>query len=165
MFGKKPAFLVIRMTFGLTLFGSFSAALVLHAAAAFETAPPKPDGPIPYLRKTKYPEPETELWGYADPSVRLVIPARFKAAKRFGPDGLAEVMGNGRWGMIDRQGKVAIPLEYNWAHPFQEGIARVSVSRARTRCPATARGSAPGPPEESLRCDRSKGPRGRGSPL
>jgi WG containing repeat len=158
-----------------------------------------PEELIPYQRKTKVREFETEVWGYADRSGRLVIPPQFDVARRFGPDGLAEVKRDDRWGMvdrqgrevipiryirtmpfsdglavvgddtgeaipgmwklgpnpgqrtaitdsaygfIDRQGKVAIPLEYDWVHPFQEGIARVSLSRASIRCPAVDLGRA-----------------------
>ena len=132
-----------------------------------------------------------EIWGYADPSGRLVIPAQYEKAKRFAPEGVAEVRRNKQWGLIDKQGrevvppqltyhvdigdgllggcvddgqpipglsilgpkpgqqtpvmgskcgffdyqgKVAIPFEYDWVHPFREGVAPVSVSRRSDRC-------------------------------
>jgi hypothetical protein len=174
---------------------------VLAAVLSSAAAPPQPSPPdlVPYERTVTDGWKETKLWGYSDPSGRLVIPARFEVAKRFAPDGLAEVKRDGRWGMIDRQGqeiipvrftsvtpfsdgltavgvdtgevvpglwqlgprpgqrtaiteraygfldrqgKVAIPLEYESVHPFQEGLAPVSVAGPSTRCPAVDMGRA-----------------------
>ena len=41
-------------------------------------------------------------------------------------DGLAKVKRDGKYGFIDKTGKVVIPLNYDWAWSFSEGLASVS---------------------------------------
>ncbi len=40
-------------------------------------------------------------------------------------DGLAVVNKDGKWGFIDKTGKVVIPLQYDYASNFSEGLALV----------------------------------------
>jgi WG repeat protein len=162
--------------------------------AATQGPPPAPVLPdlIPYMTHGQ----SGELWGYADPSGRLVIPAQFDEAEMFAPEGFAWVKRAKRWGLIDRQGKelvpaaisyhvdiadglaggcvetdkaipgitiygpmpgqrmpvfeskcgyfdrngkVAIPFQYDWIHPFSEGVAAVSVKGQSPRCTLDAR--------------------------
>ncbi|RAU95722.1 WG repeat-containing protein [Paenibacillus sp. YN15] len=42
--------------------------------------------------------------------------------------GLAAVSQNGRYGYIDRSGKVAVPFQYDMAYDFSEGLAKVEKS-------------------------------------
>ncbi|RLI97118.1 MAG: hypothetical protein DRO96_01495 [Candidatus Aenigmatarchaeota archaeon] len=42
---------------------------------------------------------------------------------------LARVEKNGKWGFIDKKGKVVIPLEYDDAGSFSEGLAWVKKNR------------------------------------
>jgi len=171
---------------GACLVSVVTVAVVAATARTQQPAPTLPDL-IPYQTKGTS---GSKLWGYADPSGRLVIPAQFEKAELFGPEGLAEIKRDGRWGMIDRQGneviparfsyqlpgelvgvcaktdevipgitvlgpkpgqqtpvmrskcgyldrqgKVAVPFEYDWIHPFREGVAPVAVDRTSARCP------------------------------
>ena len=173
------------------------AAFVLLAAlgTAVQSQGPGPALPdlIPFQ---KHSASGAEIWGYADPSGRLVIPAQYEEAEMFTPDGLAEVKRGRRWGFInkqgkevvppvlsyhlpmsdgraggcmdtdqqipgisiygpkpgqqtpvfeskcgyfDRDGKVAIPFQYDWIHPFREGVAPVSVKGASPLCALDSR--------------------------
>jgi len=40
-------------------------------------------------------------------------------------DGLAPVLADGKYGFIDTKGTLALPAEYDYAEPFQNGLARV----------------------------------------
>ena len=42
-------------------------------------------------------------------------------------EGLADVRLNGKWGFIDKSGKVVIPFKYDDALPFSEGFAVVEL--------------------------------------
>ena len=60
---------------------------------------------------TIVPYPNIQM-GYVDKADNIIIPAQFKDARPFG-DGLAAVSNqDGKWGMIDRTGKVIVPFEY-----------------------------------------------------
>lgn len=52
------------------------------------------------------------------------IPTKFDYADRFS-SGVAVVMIQGRWGMIDRTGKALVPLEFDGALRMQDGFAAV----------------------------------------
>ena len=82
--------------------------------------------------------------GYMDKTGKLVIPAMFVDAEDFS-EGLAavQVTGEMRWcpadeagsrygsaksyGYIDRNGKMVIPPQFEYAGPFREGVANVST--------------------------------------
>lgn len=65
-----------------------------------------------------------EMWGFADTSGVLAIPARYYNALSFS-EGLAPVLVTGKWGFIDHAGKLRIPAEYDQARSFSEGVAAV----------------------------------------
>lgn len=104
------------------------------------------------------------LWGMIDAQGREVIPLRYRRLFPFS-DGLAlaaldtgqpvpgvQELGPGPGqrtpvtrtvhGFLDRQGQVAIPFQYGWAHPFRDGVAPVSQSRPSPHCLATDGGRA-----------------------
>jgi hypothetical protein len=41
-------------------------------------------------------------------------------------EGLAAIVGDGKWGFIDNTGKLAVPLTYDYAFSFSEGMAAVN---------------------------------------
>jgi hypothetical protein len=77
-------------------------------------------------------------WGYADPSGRVVIDARFDAALPFA-GGIARVgvvdealpeigaSPNIKWGYIDERGGVLVELRYAVLRDFAEGLAAAAV--------------------------------------
>lgn len=68
------------------------------------------------------------LHGFVDTSGKLVIPARFAAARLFS-DGRAAVRVDGnKWGYIDRDGKVVIAPRFGEAELFHAGRAVVHTS-------------------------------------
>ncbi|MEM8885352.1 MAG: WG repeat-containing protein [Planctomycetota bacterium] len=73
------------------------------------------------------------VWGYRDPrSGRFVIPPRFRIARQF-RHGRAAVQVNGRFGFIDRKGKLVIPAQYDRCSDFgthgEPGLAMVVRQR------------------------------------
>ena len=84
------------------------------------------------------------VWGYADTSGRLVIPAQFESARRFDREGLAEIRKNGRWGMIDRQGKEVIAPRLTSQSVFSDGLAVACVDTGETIPGLTILGPKPG---------------------
>lgn len=81
---------------------------------------------------------EKGKWGYADQSGKVVIPARFDAARPF-TRGLAQVglvdeelpeigtRPNIKWGYIDERGRVLVELRYAVLREFSEGLAVAAV--------------------------------------
>lgn len=81
---------------------------------------------------------ENGRWGYADPSGKVVIPARFDAARPFAR-GVAQVglvdeelpeidaSPNIKWGLIDERGHVLVELRYAFLRDFSEGLAAAAV--------------------------------------
>ncbi len=64
-------------------------------------------------------------YGFVDSdNHELLIPFAYDWAFDFS-EGLALVKKNGKWGYIDKTGKVAIPFTYNGASNFREGLALV----------------------------------------
>lgn len=55
-----------------------------------------------------------------------VIPCKYDNVKDFS-EGLAAVCVDGKWGFIDKTGKVVIPCIYNNVNSFSEGLASVSI--------------------------------------
>lgn len=72
----------------------------------------------------------TGLYGFINEDEDVVIPFRYKKAKKFS-QGLAPVMIKDtlRWGFIDHAGKETIRFEYNDAFPFSEGLAAVKLNK------------------------------------
>lgn len=82
-------------------------------------------------------------WGYADQSGKVVIPARFDAARSFA-NGVAKVglvdeelpeidaSPNIKWGLIDERGRVLVELRYAVLRDFSEGLAAAAVLDAGT---------------------------------
>ncbi len=81
---------------------------------------------------------ENGRWGYADQSGKVVIAARFDAARPFAR-GLAQVglvdeelpeidaRPNIKWGLIDERGRVLVELRYASLRDFSEGLAAAAV--------------------------------------
>lgn len=81
---------------------------------------------------------ENGRWGYADRSGKVVIPARFDAARPFAR-GVAQVglvdeelpeidaSPNIKWGLIDERGRVLVELRYAFLRDFSEGLAAAAV--------------------------------------
>ena len=81
---------------------------------------------------------ENGRWGYADPSGRVVIAARFDAALPFA-NGIARVgvvdeelpeigaRPNIKWGYIDERGRVLVELRYAVLRDYSEGLAAAAV--------------------------------------
>jgi hypothetical protein len=44
-------------------------------------------------------------------------------------DGLASVIGEGKWGFIDKTGKMVIPTQFDQADSFYEGLAACTVRK------------------------------------
>ncbi|MDQ2856408.1 MAG: WG repeat-containing protein [Acidobacteriota bacterium] len=77
-------------------------------------------------------------WGYADPSGKLAIEARFDAGLPF-VEGLARVgivdeelpeidaRPNLLWGYVDEEGRVVVDLRYNALRAFSEGLAAGAI--------------------------------------
>jgi hypothetical protein len=84
---------------------------------------------------------ENGRWGYADRSGKVVIAARFDAARSFAR-GLAQVglvdeelpeieaRPNIKWGYIDERGGVVVELRYAELRDFSEGLAAAAVLNA-----------------------------------
>lgn len=64
-------------------------------------------------------------WGYIDHQGRMVIDAKFEAARPF-VGGVAAVRMNGVWGYIDVRGDWIIPPKYDHAEDFSSGRALVT---------------------------------------
>lgn len=73
-------------------------------------------------------------WGLVDLRGRVVSEARWGLGdfepKDF-PEGLQLVLADGKWGFIDETGEIALPLIYDWADSFENGLARVRIG---SRC-------------------------------
>ncbi len=65
-------------------------------------------------------------WGYKDNHGAVLIPARFKIANAFTPEGIAAVVDEKGWAYIDRKGDVVIrPFVFdNGPDYFREDVAR-----------------------------------------
>jgi len=74
---------------------------------------------------------ESGLWGFIDPTGKMVIPPQFSmvlaSLKGSFSEGLAAVQPkeNGLWGFIDPTGKMVIPPQFNDASYFSGGLAPV----------------------------------------
>lgn len=62
--------------------------------------------------------------GYIDKTGKLVIPAKYLAARPF-HDGLAAVLVGLKWGYIDTRGQIKIKPQFDDAHTFSDGLAAV----------------------------------------
>lgn len=60
-------------------------------------------------------------------SYTVVIPAKYYLAENFS-EGLAAVKINGKWGFIDKTGKMVIPATFSGAKDFSEGLAAVEIN-------------------------------------
>jgi hypothetical protein len=95
---------------------------------------------------------ENGRWGYADQGGKVVIPARFDAARPFAR-GMAQVglvdeelpeidaRPNIKWGYIDGRGRVLVELRYAVLRDFAEGLAAAAVLDAeKPERPSPGRG-------------------------
>ena len=78
--------------------------------------------------QTLYPfrNSETKLFGFKDAKDNIVIEAVYQKAASF-TDGLSCVKKNGKYGFINKQGTVVVPIKYYAAVPFSGGMAEVST--------------------------------------
>jgi hypothetical protein len=58
-------------------------------------------------------------------SIATIFPTNYDLPKQ---SGLFLVKNHGKFGFVDRGGKVVVPLEFEDAHPFAEGLARSSCA-------------------------------------
>lgn len=85
-------------------------------------------------------------WGFINEKGEVIIPIAYSLAHSFseglaavnlgyetgdgvlGGDGYSStiILNNGKWGFINKNNEVVIPLIYNWVSPFSEGLAYVS---------------------------------------
>jgi hypothetical protein len=63
---------------------------------------------------------------YEKPS-DLINAEAFTANSRLDPDAPMLIFENKKWSYIDRDGKIAIPLQFDYAEPFVEGLALVRI--------------------------------------
>src|SRR5262249_43294852 len=92
---------------------------IAGSAVATSQAPvPAPFDPIPYQKDSGSGK---KLWGYADATGRLIIPAQFDLARRFGSEGLAVIKRGPRWGMINRDGREVIPAKFTYQVDAHDG--------------------------------------------
>lgn len=66
-------------------------------------------------------------WGWCNEKGVTVITPQFEDSRAFGKSDLAPVKIRGKWGYIDRNGKVAIKRQFTEAYPFIDGRAAVKV--------------------------------------
>lgn len=77
------------------------------------------------------------LWGYATPEKALVVKPEYEEANLF-YEGYAVVKKGGKYGYIDKQGKVVIPFKYFSAKPFRVGFYGSDTKpNAKEKAPAT----------------------------
>ena len=62
-----------------------------------------------------------DLWGYASPDKTIIIKPEYEEANIFS-EGFASVKKGGKFGYINKQGKVVIPFKFFTAKPFQFGF-------------------------------------------
>src|SRR5262245_20616226 len=117
-FRKKLSLRVIAT--GLAIAGS--------VVATGQAPAPGPPDPIPYQKDLGS---EKKLWGYADATGRLIVPAQFDLARRFGPEGLAVIKRGPRWGMINREGREVIPAKFTYQVDAHDGRIGVCVDDGR----------------------------------
>ena len=68
-----------------------------------------------------------DLWGYADPYKSIVIEPVYNEADLF-YEGLAVVKKAGKYGYVNKDGKVVIPIKYLVAKPFRFGYFAQSAN-------------------------------------
>src|SRR5690349_8777131 len=117
---------------------SFIRWLFATAAAATLLTPPEL---IPFEKHTPSGK---RLWGYADAAGQLVIDARFDVARRFGPDGFAAIKRDGKWGMVDRQGREVIPPRNSYQVPMVNGLVGACMDTDKPVPGLTVLGPKPG---------------------
>jgi hypothetical protein len=88
-----------------------------------------PDGPCGFYNLTIVGGPAASSaamckFGFIDKTGRILIGARFDAAKDFS-EGLAPVKVGGLWGFVNRTGQFAIEPRFQDAEPFSSGLARI----------------------------------------
>jgi len=122
--GQRWCIGVLLLTAGAGCMGVFIPGL-LHAQTTTTEL-------IPYLDANW-------LYGFADASGKLVIPARYEIANRF-KEGRAAVMDvDGKWGYIDQAGRWIVSPRYNSADDFSGGSA---VAKIETPSNAAGTGGA-----------------------
>jgi len=65
------------------------------------------------------------MFGFVNREGKLVIPCIYQNAEKNFSEGLIPVQLKGKWGFIDKEGIVQIPMKYSWANGFKGGLAKV----------------------------------------
>ncbi|GGG37549.1 WG repeat-containing protein [Hymenobacter glacieicola] len=110
---RLPRLAAVAGVAGLLGLGVWGASHLGRGAAA----------PAPYQENGK--------WGFADPSGKQVVPAKYSSVSSFQQE-RAVVEENGVYGIVDAEGKEVVPLAYDALNPYAEGYARVRVGDAYT---------------------------------
>lgn len=66
---------------------------------------------------------EKKLCGYMQPSGQIIVPAELETARDFSSNGFAIIQQEGKWGIIDRNGRLAIRPEYDGLGDVSNGLA------------------------------------------
>ena len=66
-------------------------------------------------------------WGFISGQGEWLTQPQFDDASDFSEEGLAPCWGNSKWGYVDLSGALRIPLHYERAHPFHQGLAAVGI--------------------------------------
>ena len=85
-------------------------------------AMPLPVGEQRCARPNKHYQGARQPRGYIDGSGRFVIAAQFDEAADFAANGLAAVRIDRQWGFIDKQGRTAIPVQYDNVLPLSDDL-------------------------------------------
>lgn len=77
---------------------------------------------------------ENGLWGYIDARGNYVIAPQYAGATSFLPNYAAVPLGDEEWGIIDRQGKMILPMKYVIWPLNESGLFQVTGSEAPDMC-------------------------------
>lgn len=63
-----------------------------------------------------------KLYGVINSKGEMLVAPTYEKAITYAPEGKITVMKNGKWGVIDRNGKVLIPIQYPYLSVFKNGF-------------------------------------------